>query len=54
MMKMMHENGMMSEDCMQSCIKMMSDKGMDMKEMNMMNDSDSENETPADDHAEHH
>ena len=30
MMKMMHNEGMISEDCMQSCIKMMGDKGMNM------------------------
>ncbi len=39
MMKMMHEKGMMSEDCMESCTKMMSNKGMDMKGMNKMDSS---------------
>ena len=29
MMQMMHKNGMMSEDCMLSCMKMMTEKGMD-------------------------
>lgn len=41
MMKMMHEKGMMSEDCMESCSKMMGEKGMDMQNMNKMNDIDS-------------
>ena len=36
MMKTMHEKGMMSEDCMQSCKQMMEEKGMDM--MGMMDD----------------
>jgi len=36
MMKMMHEKGMMSEDCMQSSMKMMGDKGMDMNGINKM------------------
>lgn len=30
MMQMMNQEGMMSEECMQSCTKMMTDKGMDM------------------------
>lgn len=33
MMQMMHDDGMMTTDCMNSCIKMMSDKGMDMGSM---------------------
>ena len=33
MMKMMHEKGMMSEDCMESCKKMMGEKGMDTGNM---------------------
>ena len=37
MMQMMHEKGMMSDDCMNSSMKMMNDKGMDMKGMNKMN-----------------
>ena len=37
MMKMMHEKGMMSEDCMESCSKMMGEKGMDMQGMKMDN-----------------
>ena len=49
MMKMMHENGIMSEDCLQSCIKMMGDKGM-----YMMTDEDKKNENTDDDHTEHH
>src|SRR5680860_1199086 len=36
MMKMMHEKGMMSDNCMKSSMKMMGDKGMDLKEMNKM------------------
>ena len=34
MMQMMHKNGMMSEDCMKSCMSMMKDKGMNMGQMN--------------------
>lgn len=34
MMKMMNEKGMMNEECMQSCMQMMADKGMDMDNMN--------------------
>ncbi|MFC4094750.1 hypothetical protein [Euzebyella saccharophila] len=50
MMKMMHEKGMMSEDCMESCKKMMEDKGMDMNGMmgNMPSGSSST------DHSENH
>ena len=48
MMKMMHEKGMMSEDCMESCSKMMSEKGMDMQGMNKMDSPTKE------DHTEHH
>lgn len=33
MMQMMNQEGMMSDEAMQSCMKMMSDKGMDMKGM---------------------
>jgi len=33
MMQMMNQEGMMSEECVQSCMKMMSDKGMDMSGM---------------------
>lgn len=36
MMNMMHKNGMMSKECMQSCMKMMNDKGMDMKGVTKM------------------
>jgi hypothetical protein len=32
----MHQNGIMSEDCMQSGMKMMGDKGIDMNGMNKM------------------
>ena len=48
MMKMMHEKGMMSKDCMESCKQMMGEKGMEM-----MN-SKSEMETKKDNHIEHH
>jgi len=41
MMIMMQKKGIMSEDCMQSSMKMMSDKGMDMQGMNKMDDMDS-------------
>lgn len=33
MMQMMNQEGMMNEECMQSCMKMMGDKGMDMGNM---------------------
>ncbi len=33
MMKMMKDQGMMSEECMESCMKTMDDKGMSMGEM---------------------
>ncbi|MBK5214434.1 MAG: hypothetical protein JJE55_12330 [Flavobacteriaceae bacterium] len=55
MMQMMHQNGMMSEDCMESCKKMMGEKGMDlpagksgMQNMNKMGSPIKEN------HTEHH
>lgn len=51
MMKMMNEKGMMSEDCMQSCMKMMGDKGMDMSKMSMMNKTEG---TTEEDPTEHH
>jgi hypothetical protein len=34
MMQMMQNEGMMSEDCMQSSMKMIGDKGMNMGDMN--------------------
>ncbi|WP_142785824.1 hypothetical protein [Changchengzhania lutea] len=34
MMQMMNQNGMMSNDCMKSSMKMMGDKGMNMADMN--------------------
>lgn len=40
MMKMMHEQGMMSEECMQSCMKMMGDKGMIMQGEEAQTDHD--------------
>ena len=36
MMQNMHKEGMMSEDCMNSSIMMMNDKGMNMDEMGMV------------------
>jgi len=33
---MMHEKGIMSEDCMESCKKMMEGRGMDMNKMGNM------------------
>ena len=33
MMQMMHDQGMMSDECMNSCIKMMSAKGMNTSNM---------------------
>jgi hypothetical protein len=49
MMKMMRKKGMMSEDCMQSCMKMMGDKGMDM-----MNNNDEDFQPNEEDHSSHH
>jgi len=40
MMQMMNKEGMMSDDCMQSCMKMMGDKGMDMGKMEEASNSD--------------
>jgi outer membrane murein-binding lipoprotein Lpp len=58
MMQMMHDKGMMSEECMQSCMKMMGDKGMNMmgdKGMNMMNGGDKMKERMTnEDHKSHH
>ncbi len=51
MMKMMHEKGIMSEDCMESCKNMMGEKGMDMQGMNKMNDMNNPSE---ENHTEHH
>lgn len=41
MMEMMNQEGMMSEECMETCMKMMGDKGMDME--NMTKESEEEN-----------
>lgn len=49
MMQMMGAEGMMSEECMQSCMKMMADKGMDMS--GMMSDKEAMKEG---DHGSHH
>ena len=46
---MMHS--MMSEDCMESCSKMMGEKGMDMQGMDKMDDMDSPTKG---EHTEHH
>lgn len=45
MMKMMNQEGIMSEECMQSCMKMMSDKGMniDMQKGESNDDHNSHN-----------
>ena len=43
MMEMMNQEGMMSEECMQSCMKMMGDKGMDMDKMSEDDNHDSHN-----------
>jgi hypothetical protein len=48
---MMNEKGMMSKECMESCTKMMSEKGMDMKGMNKMGNMDASAKV---DHLEHH
>jgi hypothetical protein len=37
MMKMMNKKGLMSEECMKSCMKMMGEKEMDMNSMNSNN-----------------
>ena len=52
MMQMMHKKGMMSEDCMQSCMKMMEKKGRDMKGMGMMDDGAMKSK--GDGHSGHH
>lgn len=39
MLQMMNQEGLMSDECMQSCMKMMKDKGMSMN-MGMMNEKD--------------
>ena len=40
MMQMMNQEGMMSDEAMQSCMKMMADKGMDMGDMKDMKKDD--------------
>ena len=46
MMQMMHKNGMMSEDCVKSCMSMMKDKGINMVQINddSSEDRDSHNQ----------
>ena len=48
MMKMMHEKGMMSEDCMESCKNMMAEEGLDIIEQGEMELSKSQS------HGDHH
>ena len=43
----MHEKGMMSKDCMESCKNTMGEKGMDMQGMNM-------DSSIKEDHTDHH
>ena len=56
MMKKMHEKGMMSEDCMQSCMKNM--EGMDMQHSNgmdgMMDDQGKDKKPMNEEHSDHH
>ena len=49
MMKMMNKEGMMSDECMETCMKMMDDKGMSMD----MNKSDTDNNGKTE-HESHH
>ncbi len=44
MMQMMHQEGMMSEECMKSCMQMMKEKGMDMGMGEMQQDGMMESE----------
>ncbi|MCB0535368.1 MAG: hypothetical protein KDD14_24385 [Saprospiraceae bacterium] len=55
MMTMMNSEGMMSDECMQSCMKMMGDKGMSM-DMGSKgnNDSGMDMNKKADQHDSHH
>ena len=50
MLQMMHEKGMMSQECMQSCMQMMADKGMNMNTMMGENTMDK----GPNDHQSHH
>ena len=52
MMQMMHEKGMMGVDCMESCMDLMTEKGMDMEGMGMMDDGTMKSKVG--DHSEHH
>jgi len=56
MMKQMHQKGMMSEACMQSCMKNM--EGKDMQHSNgmdgMMDDQGKEKKPMNDEHSDHH
>jgi hypothetical protein len=52
MMNMMNKKGMMSDECMQSCMKMMGEKGMNM---NMMNGDNAKSGKMTDEeHKSHH
>ncbi len=53
MMQMMNQEGMMSEECMQSCMQMMTDKGMSM-EMGMMGTESKGQEDASESHDSHH
>jgi hypothetical protein len=44
MMEMMNQEGMMSEECMETCMKMMGDKGMDMDKISEDDNHDSHNQ----------
>ena len=53
MMQNMMKNGkMMGEDCMESCMDLMKEKGMDMEGMGMMDDGTMKSKVG--DHSEHH
>ena len=53
MMQMMQQEGMMSEECMQSCMKMMKDKGMSM-DMGATDTQGAGSEGGGDGHDSHH
>lgn len=52
MMRMMHQQGIMSDDCMQSCQEMMEELGMDTDGMGMSGNG--EGEPGEDGHSGHH
>ena len=53
MMQMMNQEGMMSDECLQSCTQMMTDKGMSM-EMGMMGSESKGQEDGSESHDSHH